>query len=833
MADFELTADYKDLQLLRRELLGVGKDAQKSASVFETAYKKAETQLKKSSKAHQEFYNELLKTERQTKSAESSAQVFERELKKQEAEVERLSRAYKPLYAASKQYERSLEEIERALKLNILTKKQYETQLERLNQEFTEFSNGVARAGNQFARYDVAAYKSLQQTKRFASVGLQQVGYQVGDFAVQLQGGTNAAVAFGQQMSQLLGILGPYGAIAGAGVAIGTAFVAPLIDARKAARETQDSFEGLAEIVGQLERANLDNIGSALLESVKKIREEYVGIFDIMQSVALRGLKQNLDEQLQVFRDAYASFESRSSLVQQIGGNAPEFDILGFSDPQRFREAFSIINELSGDTKEELQESVKQIELFLRGSGLITDAQGKTNAELEQFLANLIDAVGLLESAGDEADRLVDSNKEIEDLFGDIFSQLTDGVEAYQELQEYYEQTSKSLADQIILQERINQFGEDSVIVKELEKQMELEKFEAMLKSKDLSDDLVRVLVRQYETLLDIKSVADQVDFSVAVRGATILAAQLGISLARLNAIRSGGGPPTLTFGSGVPGTSSQFDTSGFTITPTNRPIDLSVPDVSGGGGGGGGISEAQRELEQYVKSIEDDYAESLKTLDTEMAKLNKVYEDGLIDTNEYRYAQEQLRESYREFDDFIETQLLSTFDAVRTGTETLGQALLDFANNVLFNIADKIFQERVGSGFADAASDLISGLFFANGGVFNNGQVTPFASGGIVGSPTIFPMANGMGLMGEAGPEAIMPLKRNSKGALGVEASGGGTPVVVNIRSEVGGQPEVTQTGNGLDVLIKAVAADITQNGPVSRAISKKYTVNKRLSPR
>lgn len=67
------------------------------------------------------------------------------------------------------------------------------------------------------------AGRTARKTKRFAATGLQQVGYQVGDFAVQVQSGTNAMVALGQQGSQLLGILGPMGAVAGAALAIATA----------------------------------------------------------------------------------------------------------------------------------------------------------------------------------------------------------------------------------------------------------------------------------------------------------------------------------------------------------------------------------------------------------------------------------------------------------------------------------------------------------------------------------------------------------------------------------------------------------------------------------
>ena len=70
----------------------------------------------------------------------------------------------------------------------------------------------------------------------------------------------------------------------------------------------------------------------------------------------------------------------------------------------------------------------------------------------------------------------------------------------------------------------------------------------------------------------------------------------------------------------------------------------------------------------------------------------------------------------------------------------------------------------------------LLSSFFgFADGAAFQGGNVIPFARGGVVSKPTLFPMANGAGLMGEAGPEAIMPLRRGSDGRLGVAASGGG----------------------------------------------------------
>lgn len=81
------------------------------------------------------------------------------------------------------------------------------------------------------------------------------------------------------------------------------------------------------------------------------------------------------------------------------------------------------------------------------------------------------------------------------------------------------------------------------------------------------------------------------------------------------------------------------------------------------------------------------------------------------------------------------------------------------------------------------------SGMFFAKGAAFHRGGLTPFADGGVVDRPTVFPMPRGTGVMGENGPEAIMPLKRLPGGRLGVEAQSGGNltisvPVTVEKKS-------------------------------------------------
>lgn len=113
----------------------------------------------------------------------------------------------------------------------------------------------------------------------------------------------------------------------------------------------------------------------------------------------------------------------------------------------------------------------------------------------------------------------------------------------------------------------------------------------------------------------------------------------------------------------------------------------------------------------------------------------------------------------------------------------------------------------------------------FADGGVFDNGRVTAFANGGVVSQPTYFPMAGGkVGLMGEAGAEAILPLKRDANGQLGVQAKA--QPSVVNVYNYSDSRIESVKRPNGeTDLFIRrvnnALASERTQYG-MQRALSR-----------
>ena len=128
---------------------------------------------------------------------------------------------------------------------------------------------------------------------------------------------------------------------------------------------------------------------------------------------------------------------------------------------------------------------------------------------------------------------------------------------------------------------------------------------------------------------------------------------------------------------------------------------------------------------------------------------------------------------------------LRSAFDGLvldgRSLTDVLG-GLAEKMVNTAYSAAVNPVTNHFGGLLADGVNGLVSGMMpFAGGGTFTQGRVMPFAKGGIVSSPTAFPMRGGTGLMGEAGPEAIMPLARGSDGRLGVRGAGGGS-VTVNM---------------------------------------------------
>jgi lambda family phage tail tape measure protein len=113
------------------------------------------------------------------------------------------------------------------------------------------------------------------------------------------------------------------------------------------------------------------------------------------------------------------------------------------------------------------------------------------------------------------------------------------------------------------------------------------------------------------------------------------------------------------------------------------------------------------------------------------------------------------------------------------------GKRLQDVLKSLALGLSSRALSQAlapIGQGIGNALSNVLGGLVgrgFAKGGVVGT-RVMPFASGGVIASPSFFPMQGGLGVAGEAGPEAILPLTRGADGRLGVRAQGGGGAVSV-----------------------------------------------------
>lgn len=127
---------------------------------------------------------------------------------------------------------------------------------------------------------------------------------------------------------------------------------------------------------------------------------------------------------------------------------------------------------------------------------------------------------------------------------------------------------------------------------------------------------------------------------------------------------------------------------------------------------------------------------------------------------------------------------LRRAFDGVVFDGRSLSEALDGLARTMVqttYSAAIRPVTNHFGELLGDGVRSLVTGLLpFETGGGFAQGRVMPFASGGVVRRATMFPMRGGAGLMGEAGPEAILPLARGRDGKLGVRAGGSGSTVNV-----------------------------------------------------
>ena len=276
------------------------------------------------------------------------------------------------------------------------------TQIDKSNARMRGFNNGIT---------------TMQaNTRKFAMGGLQQAGYQLGDYAVQVANGTSKMQAFGQQAPQFLQIFGPFGAILGAGVAILSALSLGFQRTRDASKGAKEEVATFGDAVGRLNQIETASAAENLSAPAKAAMSEYSALLGMMQKVAEEqrvaalskfaedvapaGEIAKLEKQLEKARDN-AGMLSDAVLAanENIGkaAKANEDRILGQIKEQK--DVRDIILSIQGKTRLEAAKNLSAAIATLQANNLMT-------GELEKQLRAFAEANGLVDATTELSEKL-------------------------------------------------------------------------------------------------------------------------------------------------------------------------------------------------------------------------------------------------------------------------------------------------------------------------------------------------------------------------------------------------------------------------------------------
>jgi hypothetical protein len=270
---------------------------------------------------------------------------------------------------------------------------------------------------------------------------------------------------------------------------------------------------------------------------------------------------------------------------------------------------------------------------------------------------------------------------------------------------------------------------------------------------------------------------------------------------------------------------------------------------------------KAAEALTAYTFAIER-AADPLKALNDQLEYNRALFEDGRLSAQAWAYSFEEITgeinatknalfEASGEFAAFEKSMADHQRRADEIGqaweyvADAFGQATYDFVSGTasistaIRQMVSAILAEAARIAAAKAAAWIVGLMFGSTGGIGKGGAGSvgkavdwgslfpKAAKGAVVNGPTLFGHSGGIGVMGEAGPEVIAPLRRDGSGNMGVGAV---APRVI-VNNYAGADVGVTQTPDGvqIDIIRRAIANDIRRGGnSVSAAIEGTYRVGR-----
>ena len=667
-------------------------------------------------------------------------------------ETHKLALKYKPLYASSKLYERNLNEINRANKLGVISDKQRQISLDRLNNEFatgtgvfSSYANGMTKGANRMG------------------VAMQQTGYQVGDFLVQVQAGTNPMVAFGQQATQLVGVmyLLPQATLAAkvgimglkismGALAMSLGILIPLATAIGAAflrtrKEADKASKGIKTYEEKLKSAK-DAVKN-LVEELEKLKGGFVDLHELTLSqelsqqsaklVLLEREKLNLAQRGNKAYNAQLAAVNKKITSQEEAVKLAKEELNAYKDLVKEKADFLV-------RSKNMQDLISSRSI---GSASKNPFSAIYQGALELSNKTYKNEEKLIELRKDNMESLSKSASVIPSAFSTGFKGAMEGVA------EVAEARTKRLAILFAgMQGRRGARGPSAIEIAEMGMGPQITDAQSKLEAQE------KLNKKQDEFLAKQKVQLNAANMISEKTGADLFAAQ------QINEM-----------------VLYKLELDRLELKSGDEKYNQLVA-----------YKELQQEAEArtfYRLQLEKEAAEAKKIADAEAKRVNDI----LLD--QYSKIESELQkqaDAQKQLADDIANTFGDAFMSIVDGTKSAKDAFKDMARDIIKQLYRILVVEQM----VQSISGAIRGSFGGGApqGPMPSGNPIPHANGGVVGSPTTFPMSGGRtGLMGEAGPEAIMPLKRGANGKLGVQMEGGGaTTVVQNFNFSANGDDSV-----------------------------------------
>jgi ABC-type transporter Mla subunit MlaD len=651
--------------------------------------------------------------------------------------------------------ESEVRDVEKAEKKGLITRQRAAAETKRLTDQMTRLKQVSAGSAKDFYKFEKALVGSGKAARR-NEVAIQQAGYQFQDFVVQVQGGVNPLIAFSQQGSQLAGFFaGPWGAAIGLGIAVLGSFGMALMTSIGTTKKFQDQIKDTTSTLDEyfnLMKSNSGVFSDAFEKNVSGLKLTSEAAKDLLAIARIEAFKgiESLNASLTKSVLSASFFKSQ---VQDIGNlinqgfGAKIAAELGGKAGQEIRDLYDALIQLreSPTLEGQYEAALKAREIFKQN----VDVTGKLTDQQKAFWKEISQTIQQMELLG----AAVETNQsKYEDTLGS-----SEGLTAATDAQNKMFGELVDKADKFLLAVTAAK-GDQELLAKI-----------------DIASGINAAAIRASELSKEMKD-----------------ALLTALNLVKLASADNGpvGRGRGKAQGAGSTDTERTLLGMGGEFLP--YPEKKTTKSKSGGAKKESSLEklQAQLKLEQELIGKSEEYARVRQALGESYDKVEPKQIANL--ENQIRLIEEakQAEQDRLSIMGTVESSMEEGFMSMIDGTASVGDAFKEMARQIIAELMRVLVVKRMVSG-------ITSFLGFADGGAFSGGsQIQAYADGGVVGGPTFFPMSGGKtGLMGEAGPEAIMPLKRGANGKLGVQVegnAGGDVNIVQNFSFAANGDDSV-----------------------------------------